>query len=107
MTKRDDRVMEVVLREAAIWINQESSGQSLITATRVLLSSRGDRATVFISVFPEEQMRPAIAFLERSAYDFRKHLATHARMHPVPIVEFQLDDSERNTRLLDEISKKK
>jgi ribosome-binding factor A len=61
---------------------------------------------VFVSIFPTTEARAALTFLSRIAGDFRKHLATHAKIHPIPKIEFVLDEGELNRQHLDELSKK-
>lgn len=106
MSKHTDRVAELVVHEAAAFILREATGQSLITVTRALLSKKAEHARIFVSVFPKEESRAALAFLSRSTRDFREHLATHARLHPIPSIEFVLDEGELARQHLDEISKK-
>jgi ribosome-binding factor A len=106
MSRRDNRIVETITHEAAIFIRREASGQSLITVTRTILSKNAERASVFVSVFPPEEARAALSFLSRLAGDFRGHLASHARLHPIPKIEFILDEGELNRQRLDELSKK-
>lgn len=106
MSRREERATELIAHEAAKWIAEEASTQSMITVTRAVLVSKGDRALVYVSVFPEQEARPALAFLERMRGEFRTHLATKARLHPLPSVEFILDTGEENRRRLDELSNK-
>lgn len=106
MGRRDKRIVETISHEAALFILKESSGQSLITVTRTVLSKNADHAMVFVSIFPPGEANPALSFLSRLAGEFRGHLATHARLHPIPRVEFVLDEGEQNRQHLDELSKK-
>ncbi len=105
MSKHDARVTELIAHEAAAFILLESSGQSLITVTRAILSKNADHAKIFFSVFPADQTKPAVSFLERSAGDFRAHLAKHARLHPIPRIEFVLDEGELNRQHLDNLTR--
>ncbi len=103
-SNRDNRALEIIAHEAAQFILQEAGPDSLITVTRAEASPRGDRVTIFVSVFPEDKMRPAISFLTRHRGAFSDHLKQHARLRPLPRVEFLLDDGERNRQRLDELS---
>lgn len=103
--RRDTRVTELIAHEAAIFIARESSGQSLITVTRAVLSENAEHATIFVSIFPEKETGPALSFLARSAGDFRTHLHDRTRLHPLPRIEFALDEGELNRQRLDEISR--
>ncbi len=105
-SRHSARSTELITREAAAFIARESGGQSLITVTRVILDKHGDRAHILVSVFPTEAGRSAVAFLSRLGGEFRTHLATHAKLHPLPIVDFALDGGEQNRQHLDEFTKK-
>ena len=106
MSRRDKRIAELIGHEAASYIAREAGNQSMITVTRTVLSANAERATVFVTVFPLEQTGPALSFLLRIAHDFRTHLAKNTKFHPLPKIEFLLDDGELNRQRLDEISKK-
>jgi ribosome-binding factor A len=92
--RHDERAGEQLAHEAAVWISRESGTQSLITVTRASMGNKGAHATIYVSIFPEEQIRPGLAFLERARYDFGLHLRAHSRIRPIPAVEFLLEDGE-------------
>lgn len=100
----DSRAAEQVAHEAANFIAREAGLQSLITVTRAVLSSHGDRITVFVSVFPEDHVKNAISFLERQRSEFSEHLKKTTRLRPLPRVEFMPDNGEKNRQRLDELS---
>lgn len=91
---RDERVAEAVAHAAAAFIREEAGNNSLITVTRAQTMSKGDRIVVFISVLPEDQMQPALAFLDRKRQEFSDYLKTHARLGPLPRIEFLPDNGE-------------
>lgn len=90
---QSDRAAEIVAREAATFIAREASADSLITVIRARSVSHGDRVMVFVSVFPVEKARTALAFLERQREAFSEHLKQHARIR-IPRIDFMLDDGE-------------
>lgn len=94
--RHDERASEQIAHEAAKWISQEAGTQSLITVTRAALGNKGSHATIYVSVFPEDQIRAALAFLDRSRYDFGIYLRAHSRIRPIPAVEFLLEDGTAN-----------
>ncbi len=104
-TKRTGRANEIIAHEAAHFIKENVGTESLITVTRVLPSSRGERITIFISVFPEERERSALSFLSRQREAFSGHLKAHARLRPLPRVDFEIDVGEKNRRHLEELLK--
>ncbi len=103
--RHHDRVEELLTHLAADFIVRESNGTSLITATRAELGSKGERATVFVTVFPDEAITTALEFLNRNADAFREYMREHARTRELPRVQFVLDAGERNRQHLDELGK--
>ncbi|HVW71680.1 MAG TPA: ribosome-binding factor A [Candidatus Paceibacterota bacterium] len=99
------RAEELVLHAAAEFIVRESNATSLITATRAELSQRGDRAVVFVTIFPDEAKTTALDFLNRRADDFRDYLKAHSRMRDLPFVKFEEDYGEKNRQHLDDLGK--
>ena|SRR3989344_2274259 len=102
--RRMGRATEIIAHEAAVFIKEVASPESLITVTRALASSRGERITVFVSVFPEEREGAALALLSRKREAFSDYLKAHARLRPLPRIDFELDLGEKNRRRLDELS---
>lgn len=95
MSRHEQRAMEIIAQQAAQFILREAGSGSLITVTRAVPSSHGDRVTIFVSVFPEDKIRPALAFLERQREAFSDHLKAHTRLRPLPRVDFMLDDTTK------------
>lgn len=91
--KQSERATEIVAREAAQFISREASSDSLITVVRAQSVSHGDRILVFVSIYPIEKARTAMAFLERQHEAFSDHLKQHARIR-LPRVDFMLDNGE-------------
>lgn len=99
------RVEELLTHLAADFIVRESNGTSLITATRATLGSKGERATVYVTVFPTDATEKALEFLNRNADEFREYVRANARTRELPRVQFVLDEGERNRQRLDELGK--
>lgn len=93
---RKGRATEIIAREAAQFISREARSGSLITVIRAESASHGDRVLVFVSIFPENKAQAALAFLERHREAFSDHLKTHARVRPLPRVDFLLDNREQS-----------
>ena len=91
--KASERATEIVAREAAIFIQRESGSDSLITVVNAQNIAHGDRMMVFVSVFPVEKARAALAFLERQREAFSDHLKKHTHLR-LPRVDFMLDNGE-------------
>lgn len=95
MSKQSGRAEEIVAHEAAQFIAREASHDSLITVIRAQSVAHGDRMMVFVSVFPIEKARTALAFLERQREAFSDYLKIHARMR-LPRIDFLLDNGEHS-----------
>jgi ribosome-binding factor A len=90
--ERAGRMRSIIVHEAAQFIAREAGPDSLITVTRAESTPSGDRVRVFVSVFPEDKARPALAFLSRQREAFSDHLKQHARLRPLPRIDFLLDN---------------
>lgn len=101
--KHASRTAELIAHEAAQFIVREAGTASLITVTRATLSRTGDRATVFVSVLPDEQAPFALSFLSRQREHFSEYLKQKTRIKPLPRVDFLLDDGEKSRQRLDEL----
>lgn len=104
MSLHADRAAHVIGRAAAEFIERNAGKDSLITVTRTVPSSRGDHFTVFVSVLPDDKIRPALSFLDRQREDFSDYLRRHARLRPMPRIDFALDEGEKNRQRLDQLS---
>jgi ribosome-binding factor A len=104
MSRHTARTAELIAHEAAQFILRNAGPDSLITVTRAVPNTHGDRYTVFVSVLPDDKIRPALSFLDRQHEAFSEHLKRHARIRPLPRITFALDDGEKNRQRLDELS---
>ena len=98
------RLEEVLRTYAAEFLAREAGVQSLITVTRAVLSDDKSRATIYMTVLPEEKEVPALGFATRQISDFKAYLKTKVRMHRIPHIDFEIDKGEKNRQRLDELS---
>ena len=103
--RHSGRAAEIIAREAALFIAREAGSESLITVIRAQSVAHGDRILVFVSVFPEDKAHAALAFLERQRKAFSDHLKSHARLRPLPRIDFLLDNREQSGTPMGESSK--
>src|SRR3989344_6827780 len=87
------RATEIVAHEAAVFIQREAGSDSLITVINAQSVAHGERIMVFVSIFPVEKARSALAFLERQREAFSNHLKKYAHLR-LPRVDFMLDNGE-------------
>ena len=98
MSRKDERMTAVIAHEAANFIAREAQSDPLITVTRAAAGARADRITVFVSVFPAEKTAAALSFLDRRREAFSDYLKSHARLGPLPRVEFLPESGEGLSR---------
>ena len=100
-----ERAEEQITHLAAEFIVRESNATSLITVTRSVLTSKGDRVVIFVTVFPETATVHALDFLNRNRDEFRTYLKEKARLRIIPSVLFEEDYGEKNRQHLDELGR--
>lgn len=105
MSIKDEREEELLTQLAASYISREAGRSTLITPTRTLLSKNRKQATIFVSVYPNEQTDHALAFLARHKDLFRSELKKTTRLAILPYITFELDHGERNRQRIDELSR--
>lgn len=86
-----ERALSSLQKAASDFINQQSNRQSLITVTRVSLDNRGTKGEVYVSVFPDENTKTAVEFLNRHRDDFRIFLKKHISLRALPRIQFLAD----------------
>ena len=93
LSQQNSRAAEIIAREAAQFIAREASDDSLITVIRAESRANGDCVIVFVSVFPVEKTRAALAFLERQREAFSDYLKSRVHLR-LPRIDFLPDNGE-------------
>ncbi len=94
----------ILVRLAAQYIAREANRNALITPIRAALSAKRTRATIYVSVFPDEAVSSALSFLQRRQHDFFEFLKQESRLSPIPGIRFEFDRGQENLRRVSEIS---
>lgn len=105
--QREEKLKELIREKAAEFISSESNRTSLITVTRVDLSSDSKRAFIYISVMPTTSENAVIDFLKRQRRELRAHLQKEIKAGRIPFLEVLIDMGEKNRQRIDEISNSK
>jgi len=103
-----DRILKVSLLikdAAADFFNKESNHTSLITVTSANISKDFSQATVFFTVFPDDQEEQVLHFARRRRADFKSYLKSHLQLRRIPFVDFKLDEGEKHRQRIDEVSR--
>ncbi|MDQ3076676.1 MAG: ribosome-binding factor A [bacterium] len=103
-SNREEKIEEVIRNAAAEFLQRESNRLSLITVTRVIMFDKLTKATVLMTVLPENRQDEAVEFAQRNRQDFKEYLKGHTRLQRLPSVNFQIDFGEKNRQRIDEIS---
>ncbi len=104
MSQRDEKIMSLISRLAADYINREATPASLITLTKVVLSAKGSRAMLFVSVLPDSKQDAALDFLKRKRNDIRQYVMVHAKMGRIPFMDVAIDKGEKNRQIIEDLS---
>ena len=105
MSDRNVQVSLLIKDAAAVFFNRESNHTSLITVTNASISNDFKNATVFFTVFPDDQQEQVLHFARRKRSDFKTYLKSHLRLRRIPFVDFEIDFGEKHRQRIDEISR--
>lgn len=106
---KSERILKVeqeILGLVQDFFQRESSGLSLITVTRVDISSDMHNGTVFITVLPESKEDAAINFAKRMRTDMRKYVMKRLPVKVIPFFEVEIDYGEKNRQHIDALLRK-
>ncbi len=101
---RSEKLREAIRHAAAEFLAETSNRTSLITVTGIQLSPKGDRATVLITVFPDEKEKEALAFAVRQGGALRDCIGKRISLQYIPRISFAIDVGEKNRQKIDLLS---
>ncbi|MEK7156873.1 MAG: ribosome-binding factor A [Patescibacteria group bacterium] len=104
-SRRQTQVSQVIAQLAADFFVRESPVKALITVTHADISPTYKEVTVFISVLPHTMEMQALKFAKRARTDFRAYIKSQSRLHPIPVVDFEIDLGEKNRQRIDELTR--
>jgi len=100
---RNEKIKNNIKEISALYIEREAGPTSMITVTRVILSPDAKRATIMISVLPKEKENAAYGFIKRNLGELRKNITKNLRINPIPFLDVQIDEGEKNRQKIDEL----
>jgi ribosome-binding factor A len=111
MSIRNDRISEILRDLGARFLQENSSGASLMTVTSVGLSSDGKHATIFFTVFSAAQdedskkqlEKTALEFAKRKRSEFKQFVKDNSRLGRIPLLDFEIDEGEKNRQKIDDL----
>ena len=101
----NEKLEAAISREAAMFFEREGNKTALITVTHTVLSKRGNGATLFISVFPEDKEKAALDFVNRNLGELRKVLREKIRSRAIPSFKVVADHGEQTRDRLNQLLK--
>lgn len=103
MANRQEKVGEYFRELAAEFLQRESNQQSLITVTGVRVSQDLRRATVYITILPEEKEKAALDFAKRKRKDLREFVKERTRLRVLPFLDVEIDKEQKVKQKLQEL----
>jgi ribosome-binding factor A len=100
---RGDKIANHIKELSAVFIEKNAGPTSMITVTRVLLSPDGKNAKVMISVLPREKEQAAYGFVRRNLGEMRKYVTKGLAIRPIPFLEVEIDEGEKNRQKIDDL----
>ncbi len=100
---RNEKITNQIRELAAVFIEREAGRSALITVTRVMLSSDNKKAKIMVTVLPEEKEAAAFGFIKRNLGEMRKYISERLRVNPIPYLDVEIDEGEKNRQKIDEL----
>ena len=84
------RINELILRQTGKNVLEEIDfpNNVLATITRAKTTSDGTHCKVFVSAFPEKEIKNVLRILQNNIYHLQKMLNHQLKMRPVPQIRF-------------------
>ncbi len=100
---RGEKIANHIRELAATYIEREAGPTSMITVTRVLITPDNKKAKIMISVLPREKENAAYGFIKRNLGDLRKYVTKGLKINPIPFLDVEIDEGEKNRQKIDEL----
>lgn len=107
MSERQEKMANLLKELSAQFLERESDNTSLITVTKAEVSPDFKKATIFITILPDNRESAAIAFAKRQRGELREYLKKNLTTKVVPFLEIELDKGEKNRQKIDELLRAK
>jgi len=101
MSLRQEKVNSLIRNLAARFLSQELDRKTLVSVTRIEISSDLKNATVFIIVFPEKEENEILDKIRPG--QFRSFVKENMKTKFLPAFEFKIDESLKKERKMDEL----
>jgi ribosome-binding factor A len=106
MVDRKEKVAAYLKELAAEFLARESNRTSLVTVTSATCSPDLKRATIFISVLPENKEKAVLEFMKRKRPELREFFKEKMLTKNIPFVDIAIDLGEKRRQRIDELLRK-
>ncbi len=100
---RSDKIIKIIKKAAAEFMQKESNGASLITITDVKLSNDEKYANILFTVLPEDKEDAVLEFTKRIRSEFRHFIKSNTKLGRIPSFDFEVDLGEKHRQKIDTI----
>jgi ribosome-binding factor A len=100
---RSEKLIKIIQKAAADFMQIESNGASLVTITGVRLSNDEKYATILFTVLPEEKQEAVLEFTKRMRSEFKQYIKSNTKIGRIPMFDFQIDLGEKHRQKIDTI----
>ena len=101
--ERNEKVANLLKELGAQFLERENNNTSLITVTSCTVSLDLKRATIFITVLPDEKEKSALSFVKRKRGELREYIKKNMQIKIIPFIDIQIDLGEKNRQKIDEL----
>lgn len=101
MPPRKEKVGELLRELSAEFLERESNRQSLVTVTKVAVSSDLKRATVYITVLPDDKEKAALDFAKRKRKELREYVKDRTKFRVLPFLDVEIDKGQKLEQKID------
>jgi len=104
--RKQERITSLLAQTAAEYLNYHSNGTSMITVTSCVISDDLKRATIYMTVLPDEKEAEALNFAKRQRAEIREYLKDKTKLGTLPFIDIEIDQGEKHRQRIDELLKK-
>ena len=105
--QRNEKVANQIKELSALFLERENNRTSLITVTSCNTSPDLKRATIFITVLPDNKESNALDFAKRKRGELRDFIKKNLGIKVIPFLDIQIDNGEKNRQKIDELLREK
>ena len=92
---REKRLASLIKRLTAEFLEREMVEELILTVNRVALGATGQRAKIYVTVFPDAAELTGISQARRLRRPLQQFLQNHLKLKRVPYIDVTIDDEEK------------